>query len=143
MRYDVSVIGLYILDILGRPVERIPDRGNVEFIDEIRLTDDLSPRMQTVAARLPKSPKEMGRLRRRLASAGIYSFRAAAVYSVLELALPVLFAGVVLSLMSGTSAWMVAAAPPILPGADHPAVPGGVSRYLLLLSGRVLQGILV
>lgn len=38
MRYDVSVIGLYILDILGRPVSRIPDRGNVEFIDEIRLT---------------------------------------------------------------------------------------------------------
>jgi len=35
---DVSVIGLYILDILGRPVERIPERGNVEFIDEIRLT---------------------------------------------------------------------------------------------------------
>jgi sugar/nucleoside kinase (ribokinase family) len=38
MRYDVSVIGLFILDILGRPVTRIPDRGNVEFIDEIRLT---------------------------------------------------------------------------------------------------------
>mgnify|MGYP001253649562 CR=1 FL=1 len=38
MRYDVSVIGLYILDILGRPVTRIPDRGNVEFIEEIRLT---------------------------------------------------------------------------------------------------------
>jgi sugar/nucleoside kinase (ribokinase family) len=38
MRYDVSVIGLFILDVLGRPVTRIPDRGNVEFIDEIRLT---------------------------------------------------------------------------------------------------------
>ena len=38
MRYDVSVIGLYILDILGRPVARIPDGGNVDFIDEIRLT---------------------------------------------------------------------------------------------------------
>ena len=38
MRYDVSIIGLYILDVLGRPVTRIPDRGNVEFIDEIRLT---------------------------------------------------------------------------------------------------------
>ncbi|MCB1491550.1 MAG: sugar kinase [Rhodobiaceae bacterium] len=36
--YDVSVVGLYILDVLGRPVERIPDRGNVEFIEEIRLT---------------------------------------------------------------------------------------------------------
>jgi sugar/nucleoside kinase (ribokinase family) len=38
MRYDVSVIGLYILDVLGRPVVAIPDRGNVEFIEEIRLT---------------------------------------------------------------------------------------------------------
>ncbi len=38
MRYDVSVIGLFILDILGRPVARIPERGNVEFIEEIRLT---------------------------------------------------------------------------------------------------------
>jgi hypothetical protein len=33
MRYDVSVIGLYILDILGRPVSRIPDCGNDDFID--------------------------------------------------------------------------------------------------------------
>ena len=38
MGHDVSVIGLYILDILGRPVTRIPDRGNVDFIEEIRLT---------------------------------------------------------------------------------------------------------
>lgn len=38
MKHDVSVIGLYILDVLGRPVVRIPDRGNVEFIEQIRLT---------------------------------------------------------------------------------------------------------
>ena len=38
MRYDVSVIGLYILDVLGRPVSRIPDGGGVDFIEEIRLT---------------------------------------------------------------------------------------------------------
>jgi len=38
MANDVSVIGLYILDVLGRPVTRIPDRGNVDFIEEIRLT---------------------------------------------------------------------------------------------------------
>lgn len=38
MPHDVSVIGLYILDILGRPVSAIPERGNVDFIDEIRLT---------------------------------------------------------------------------------------------------------
>ena len=38
MRYDVSVIGLYILDILGRPVTAIPEGGGVSFIEEIRLT---------------------------------------------------------------------------------------------------------
>jgi sugar/nucleoside kinase (ribokinase family) len=38
MRYDVSVIGLYILDVLGRPVTAIPAGGGVEFIEEIRLT---------------------------------------------------------------------------------------------------------
>jgi sugar/nucleoside kinase (ribokinase family) len=38
MTTDVSVIGLYILDVLGRPVTRIPDRGGVDFIEEIRLT---------------------------------------------------------------------------------------------------------
>jgi sugar/nucleoside kinase (ribokinase family) len=36
--HDVSVIGLYILDVLGRPVIRIPERGGVDFIEEIRLT---------------------------------------------------------------------------------------------------------
>ena len=35
---DVSVVGLYILDILGRPVANIPPGGQVAFIDEIRLT---------------------------------------------------------------------------------------------------------
>ncbi|MEM7753671.1 MAG: carbohydrate kinase family protein, partial [Pseudomonadota bacterium] len=36
--FDVSVVGLYILDILGRPISAIPEGGNVDFIDEIRLT---------------------------------------------------------------------------------------------------------
>lgn len=38
MSHDVAVVGLTILDILGRPVARIPEGGNVEFIEEIRLT---------------------------------------------------------------------------------------------------------
>lgn len=38
MAHDVSVVGLYILDVLGRPVTSIPEGGNVTFIDEIRLT---------------------------------------------------------------------------------------------------------
>ena len=38
MGFDVACVGLTILDILGRPVERIPPGGGVDFIDEIRLT---------------------------------------------------------------------------------------------------------
>lgn len=38
MSHDVSVIGLYILDILGHPVDAIPPGGQVGFIDQIRLT---------------------------------------------------------------------------------------------------------
>ena len=37
LRYDVSAVGFYTLDILGRPVDAIPAGGNVAFIDEIRL----------------------------------------------------------------------------------------------------------
>lgn len=38
MAAKVACVGLTILDILGRPVERIPPGGGLEFIDEIRLT---------------------------------------------------------------------------------------------------------
>lgn len=38
MAIDVSVVGLYILDILGWPVEAIPPLGQLHFIDQIRLT---------------------------------------------------------------------------------------------------------
>jgi sugar/nucleoside kinase (ribokinase family) len=37
-RFDVSVVGLTVLDILGRTVTRVPEKGGVSFIDEIRLT---------------------------------------------------------------------------------------------------------
>ena len=36
--YDISVIGLYVLDILGRPIADIPAGGGVAFIEDIRLT---------------------------------------------------------------------------------------------------------
>lgn len=36
--HDVSVIGLYCIDVLGRPVTAIPEGGNAVFIDQIRLT---------------------------------------------------------------------------------------------------------
>ncbi|WLS05364.1 carbohydrate kinase family protein [Shinella oryzae] len=37
-RFDVSSIGFYVLDILGRPVNRIPEGGRADYIEEIRMT---------------------------------------------------------------------------------------------------------
>lgn len=37
-RFDVSSIGFYVLDILGRPVTRIPEGGHADYIEEIRMT---------------------------------------------------------------------------------------------------------
>jgi sugar/nucleoside kinase (ribokinase family) len=36
--FDVSAIGFYVLDVLGRPVSAIPPGGRAAFIDEITLT---------------------------------------------------------------------------------------------------------
>ena len=38
-KYDTTVLGLYVLDILGRPVSKIPDGGNLAYIDELRTND--------------------------------------------------------------------------------------------------------
>ena len=38
MAAKVACVGLTILDVLGRPVKRIPPGGDLDFIDEIRLT---------------------------------------------------------------------------------------------------------
>lgn len=37
-RFDVSSVGFYVLDILGRPVSRIPEGGRADYIEEIRMT---------------------------------------------------------------------------------------------------------
>ena len=70
---------------------------------DVRLSHEpRSPFIDQLAAAVPKSPKEMGRLRRRLGKAGYRSFRAAVIYAAAEFALPVVFALAVLSAMGFT-----------------------------------------
>lgn len=37
-KFDVSAVGFAVLDILGRPVTRIPEGGRADFIEQIRMT---------------------------------------------------------------------------------------------------------
>src|SRR5215212_376902 len=57
----------------------------------VSLTDAPDRVAKTVATFVPKSPKEMGRLQRRLTRAGYPGARAAAIYALAEMLLPVVF----------------------------------------------------
>jgi tight adherence protein C len=76
--------------------------------EQALLTERINPRLEKIAKSMPKSPKELSRLRRRLASAGIHSFGAALFYSICELVLPILFAAPALLYLTGYLKWVAA-----------------------------------
>jgi tight adherence protein C len=84
--------------------------GSIGLAPEaMRLTEQVDPRLQKLANSLPKSPKEMSLLRRRLATAGIHSFGAAVFYAFAEITLPFLFAIGPLWYMTPPMAYVMAA----------------------------------
>ncbi|MBA3884537.1 MAG: type II secretion system F family protein [Acidobacteria bacterium] len=76
-------------------------------LEQRQLTESADPTLQKLSKALPRSPQDMSRLRRQLASAGIYDLRAAVIYSLAEITLPLLMAGVVFLLMGLGSGWVL------------------------------------
>jgi tight adherence protein C len=74
--------------------------------DTFTLVDGVDPRFKNLPG-VPKSPKDMGRLRRRLATAGYTSPAAVVLYAVAHLVSPVLFGLVALAAL-GLRGWLVA-----------------------------------
>jgi tight adherence protein C len=64
------------------------DRPVVAPVKSLTLTDTVGPTLSRVSRVLPTSPKEMSRIRRRVARAGYTSPAAAVIYAALEVALP-------------------------------------------------------
>ena len=95
--------------------------------EAVRLTERINPRLERIAQKMPKSPKEMSRLRRRLAVAGIHSFGAAVFYSVAELTLPFLFAAPALMWLIGPVKWIAA----IILGLIGYMIPGLILARLI------------
>jgi tight adherence protein C len=56
------------------------------------LTDEISPTLRRLSAMVPKSPKDMSELRRRLTAAGLGSMSSAIVFSSVRLVLPIAIA---------------------------------------------------
>jgi tight adherence protein C len=73
----------------------------------LSLTDAVNPVIERVSKLLPTSPKEMSRIRRRLARAGYHAPEAAVIYAALEMGLPIVLGGTVF-LVAGSGRGLIA-----------------------------------
>jgi tight adherence protein C len=92
--------------------------GGAGVDDTFTLVDRVDPRFKNLPG-IPKSTKEMGRLRRRLAMAGYTSPKAVGLFALANLVVPVLFGLIALAAV-GSQGWLLvplaAAAGYLLPG---------------------------
>ena len=79
------------------------------LLREGTLIEGPNPALRRLSIALPKSPKEMGRLRRRLAAAGYYDLSAAIYFSAVKLVAPVVAATLVIVAFGVSEGWMMAA----------------------------------
>jgi tight adherence protein C len=68
-----------------------------------------NPALRQLSLALPRSPREMGRLRRRLAAAGYYDLSAAIYFSLVKFGAPLVMAGLALAFLGLSDGWMLAA----------------------------------
>ena len=73
----------------------------------VALVDTIDARLKRIPG-VPKSPKELGRLRRRLARAGYTSITALLIYTSATILTPIALAATVVSLLGLNSGWVLA-----------------------------------
>jgi tight adherence protein C len=112
--------------------------GDSLELDRPGLIERPDPRLERLTKVLPKSPKELGRLRRRLALAGISSYRAAIIYSIGEVVLPLLFGAAAFSLLLGPMRYVLTAVAALVGW----MIPGLIlSRLITLQKRRIEDGL--
>jgi len=86
-----------------REIRRLThQRGNI--LEQVTLAHDVAPWVKRFQQIVPKSPKEMSNLRRRLSAAGYRDGSAAVLYGAAEMFMPFIAAGVAIYLL-GWSRW--------------------------------------
>lgn len=107
-------------------------------LDRPGLIERPDPRLERMAKVLPKSPKELGRLRRRLALAGISNLGAAVVYSVAEIVLPLLFGVTAFAFLAGPMRYIMTVVAALVGW----MIPGLIlSRLITLQKRRIEDGL--
>ncbi len=110
-----SVAAMFLLRLgpARRRLEQLtsPQKGDLRVqspLTNLALTDAVNPAIERVSRLLPTSPKELSRIRRRLARAGYHAPEAPILYAALEVGLPVLLGGTVF-LLTGPGRGLLAA----------------------------------
>ena len=103
-----------------RRLRQMAAGGPAGVVDaQVTLVDTVDPRLKRIPG-MPKSPKEMGRLRRRLARAGYTSMTAVVIFTAATILTPIAFAVLVVSFLGVGQglvlALVVAAIGYLLPG---------------------------
>jgi tight adherence protein C len=93
------------------------------------------PRFERMVKVLPKSPKELGRLRRRLALAGITTYGAAVFYSIAEIVLPLVFGVLAFSFLAGPMRYIMTAVAALVGW----MIPGLILARLITLQKRRIE----
>jgi tight adherence protein C len=92
-----------------REIRKLTNQRNLDgLFTATELTEVTAPWVKHFQQVAPKSPKEMTKVRRMLATAGYRSLTAAVIYSAAEVILPVVLGGALL-LSFGWSRWYIAA----------------------------------
>jgi tight adherence protein C len=105
------------------------------LLEKSTLTSDESKAMKRLTAFLPKSPKEMSRLKRRMVRAGIHGNMPLVAYSVGRLVCPVVFGALPLLVMPIGQAWFIMAVMALL-GFQ---LPGFILHRKTLARQKVIQ----
>ena len=101
--------------------------GDVFAANNLELVETIDPRLKMLPG-IPKSPKEMGRVRRHLATAGYTSSTALIVFSLANLVSPLVFGFAALTLFGVGKGWIL-------------AIIGAAIGYLLpgMVLGRLIE----
>ena len=99
------------------------------------VADTQTETQKKLAGYIPKSPREMGRLRRRLAAAGFHGFTPVLVYAAAEILCPILAFVLVYFVLDMRSGWMLA----LMAAAIGYMVPAYVVRRRIRLRQKQIR----
>jgi tight adherence protein C len=102
----------------------------------VRVTDTPTDLARRLASFVPRSPKEMSRIQRRLAKAGFHGLMPAVIYSIVELTLPVVVAIAVLVSLPASKTVFLACG---FAGVVAYLVPGFWLQHKIALRKKVIE----